>query len=100
MNTVYQFMAEFTMPDILSEEFMELLPYQRAVVHKLFSEGQLANYALSYDNAKIWAIFNANSEMEVMEMIADFPIAPFLQVDISLLDIYNFNTASPVFSLN
>ena len=100
MNTVYQFMVEFSLPESPTDEFFELLDYQRAVVHKLFSDGKLANYAHSFEDSKIWAIFNAGSEMEVMETITEFPTAKYLQVRISMLDIYNFNTANPIFSLN
>ncbi|MEO1627497.1 MAG: hypothetical protein AAFV25_20265, partial [Bacteroidota bacterium] len=62
MNNDYQFMVDFTMPEVLSDDFMNLIPYQRAMVQRYFNEGKLLNYALSLENAKLWAIFSANSE--------------------------------------
>ena len=101
MDNQYQFMVDFTMPEVLTEEFMNMIPYQRAVINRLFSEGKLTNYALSLENSKLWAVFNARSEMEVMDMIADLPLTPFLDVEISMLTFYNTTHADmPDFSLN
>ncbi|HHH50371.1 MAG TPA: hypothetical protein ENK52_05270 [Saprospiraceae bacterium] len=101
MNTEYQFMVDFTLPEILSDEFMELIPYQRAAINKLFVDGKLVNYALSLEASKLWAVFNANSEMEVMDLIADLPLTEFMKVQISILTF--FNTLEPQvfnFSMN
>jgi len=38
--------------------------WRLAVIDRYLSEGRLINYALSLENAKVWAVFNANSEME------------------------------------
>ena len=100
MNAFHQFMVDFTFPEQLTEEFLDLIPYQRAVVNRFFSEGKLLNYALSFEKAKLWVIFNAPSEMEVMEMITDFPLTKFMKVEITMLDLYNFNHNAPAFSLN
>ncbi len=94
-------MVDFLMPEVLTEDFMKLIPYQRSAVNRFFSEGKLANYALSLENSRLWAVFKANSEMEVMDMIADLPLTSFMEVEISMLTFYN--TASvdvPNFSLN
>jgi len=50
INTEYHYMVDFSMPDILNEEFMNLVPFQRSAVNKLFMEGKLLNYALSLEN--------------------------------------------------
>ncbi len=89
METTYHFMVDFTLPDVLTEDFMNQIPFQRAAVDRFFKEGKLVNYALSLENSKIWAIFNASSEMNVMDMIADLPLTPFLEVEISMLTFYN-----------
>ena len=101
MENKYQFMVDFSMPDVLTEDFMQLIPYQRAAVNRFFSEGKLTNYALSLENSRLWAVFKANSEMEVMDMIADLPLTSFMEVEISMLTFYNTaNVDVPDFSLN
>lgn len=101
MQSDYQFMVDFTLPEMLTEEFMGLIPLQRAKVNRLFREGKLINYALSLENSKMWAVLNANSELEVMEIIAEMPLTKFMKVKVSMLTFYNsLSEEMPVFSLN
>ena len=62
METTYHFMVDFTLPEVLTEDFMNQIPFQRATVDRFFKEGKLVNYSLSLENSKIWAVFNANSD--------------------------------------
>ena len=97
----YQYMVDFTLPESLSDEFLALIPYQRAVVNKLFSEGKLLNYSLSLENSKIWAVFSASSEMDVMDMVADLPLTEFMNMEISMLTFFNTSEKEiPQFSMN
>lgn len=100
MNTDYQYMVDFTFKGVLSEEFFDLIPYQRVMVNKFFQQGKLVNYALSIEKAKVWAIFNANSENEVRQMINKLPLIKFMEVEISLLSQLDGQKVEPVFSLN
>ena len=101
MDTTYHFMADFTLPDVLSEEFINLIPYQRARIDQFFNEGKLVSYALSLENCKLWAVFKANSEMDVMEMIMELPLSDFMNVQINMLTFYNTHTKKiPAFSMN
>lgn len=100
-NVDYQFMVDFILPENLSEEFMSLIPYQRAMINQYFKEGKLLNYALSLENSRLWAVFNANSELEVMDYLADLPLTEYMQVEISMLTFYNgVEPMTPNFSLN
>lgn len=97
----YQFMVDFTLPDILTEDFMSMIPYQRAAINQFLIEGKLLSYALSLENSKLWAIFVARSEIEVMDMISDLPLTSFLSVEISILTFLNVNEPIiPNFSMN
>ena len=94
-------MVDFTLPEVLTDEFMTLIPYQRARVNQYFTEGKLINYALSLETSKLWAVFTANSEMDVMELIADLPLTKFMKVNISMLTFYNTGQEHmPAFSMN
>lgn len=94
-------MADFTMPDVLTEEFMDLIPHQRARIDQYFKEGCLMNYAVSLEKGKFWAVFSANSEMDVMELIINMPLTKLMEVEITMLTFYNTNAEKmPAFSLN
>ncbi len=100
MSAAYQYMVDFTLKGTLSEEFLDLISYQRVVVNKYFQQGKLVNYALSAEKAKLWAIFNADSENEVRKMINTFPLSKFMEIEISLLSQLDGQKTEPVFSLN
>lgn len=94
-------MVNFTMPDLLSQDFLDLIPFQRMVVNKFFEEGKLLNYSLSLESGKIWAIFSANSELDVMSFVSDLPLTPFMEMDIHSLSFYSDSkTHIPKFSMN
>lgn len=101
MSTIYQFMVDFTVPKNMSLEFKEMIPYQKMVVDRLFDEGKLRSYAQSFEDTRLWAIFNANSEVEVMNMLADLPLTNFMKVSINMLSSYNSaDNYLPQFSKN
>lgn len=60
-NDSTQYMVDFSLPATLDQEFINLIPSQRTIVNRLFTEGKLVNYALSLENSKLWAVFNADS---------------------------------------
>jgi len=97
----YKFMVDSILPDVLTDEFMSMVPFQRAVVDHLLSEGRMLSYALSLDTGRLWAIFNAESEMEVYEMLMTLPLTEFMTYDISMLTLFNLKEQPlPSFSSN
>lgn len=101
MSTDYQFLVDFNLPGTLNEEFMDLIPYQRAMVNRLFKDGVLLNYAMSLESSKLWAVFNAHSELEVQAIIADLPLTEFMKYEINMLTFYNsMQPITPDFSMN
>jgi len=100
LTTNYQFMVNGTLPEELNAEFIDLIPYQRAVIDRYMEDGKLLNYASSLEDAKVWAIFNASSEMEVLELLADFPLTPFMGIEIYMLTSFSTSELVPQFSLN
>ncbi len=101
MQSDYQFMVDFTLPETLTEKFLQNIPHQRAKVNRLFREGKLVTYSLSLENSKMWAVFNANSEFEVKEMISTLPLSEFMEAKVSSLTFFNsMAEEAPVFSMN
>jgi len=94
-------MVDFTLPETLTEDFMEKIPHQRAKVNRLFREGKLVNYALSLETSRMWAVVNANSEWEVKEIISLLPLTKYMNIQVSTLTFYNaLEEEIPVFSMN
>ncbi len=100
-NSINQYMVDFTLPDTLSDDFISTIPKQRRAIQRLFSQGKLLNYALSLETSKLWAVFSANSEVDLMEMVSDLPLSRFMRIHISSLTFYNaFTPLQPAFSFN
>ena len=101
MKEMYQFMVHFVIPAPVPHGFYELMPFQDKVVEQYLFDGKLLNYALSMDNDRLWAVFNARSEMEVREMLLDFPLTEFMEIEVSLLSAFHIQDQEAAgFSLN
>lgn len=100
-NSSSQYMVDFTLPETLNEEFISRIPHQRSAVNRLLNEGKILNYALSLENSKLWAVFSADSEAALMEMISTLPLTQYMRVKISELTFYNAaKPFAPAFSMN
>lgn len=96
-----QFMVEFDLPAEMNEEFMRKIPAQRMKVDEMMGNGTMLSYSLSADRQKLWCILKVESELEVMEMIADFPLINYMRPTINELMFHNMVAARiPLFSLN
>jgi muconolactone delta-isomerase len=98
---VYQFMVDFSMPALLTERFTRKIPEQRALVNEYFNEGKLVSYAVSIEKGRVWAVFNAESETEVNEMVQSLPLTRYMRYSIATLTFYNILAMRmPQFSIN
>lgn len=94
-------MVDFTLPSELPEEFVTNIPRQRNAVNRLLGEGKILNYALSLENSKLWVVFSASSESELLEMVQGLPLTRYMKMRISELTYYNASTPNaPIFSVN
>lgn len=100
-NGLIQYMVDFTLPTHLSDEFIGLIPQQRAAVNRLLGQGKLLNYALSLENSRLWAVFSVSSEAELMELISTLPLTRYMKVRVSELTFFQAAHAfAPAFSFN
>jgi muconolactone delta-isomerase len=100
-NATAQYMVDFTLPDSLTDDFISTIPHQRNIVNRLFSEGKLLNYALSLENSKLWAIFAARTESDLMDLVSLLPLSRYMRVRVSELTFYNsVSPNQPSFSVN
>lgn len=96
-----QFMVEFTIPSDPGEAFFELIPEQRTCINRLMEAGKILSYSLDAYRTRLWCITNAESEFEVMELIAEFPLIDFMTPTITPLMFHNSVFLSiPKFSVN
>jgi muconolactone delta-isomerase len=96
-----QYMAELDLPDPLPDEFVSLIPSQRARVNELMNLGRIAGYTLAMDRSKLWTVIVADSETEALELVSTFPLFKFMAVSIRELAFHQSPSLMiPHFSLN
>ncbi len=93
-------MVEFTLAG-MDEAFVAKIPEQRAKINELMEQGHILSYSLAADRSRLWCIVNADSELEVLETIAGFPLIDYMKPLISELMFNNVvSLRVPMFSLN
>lgn len=94
-------MVDFSLPTSFSDRFTSRIPEQRAKINEYFAEGKLVTYAVSLESAKVWAVFNADSEAEVLVLIRAMPLTRYMEYVICPLTFYNVLAVKvPLFSVN
>lgn len=94
-------MIDIGLPEILSEEFVSLIPSQRAHINRLMAEGRIVSYSLSSDRSRLWVMVLAESEAEAKNIVSTFPLRRFMNVSVHPLMFHNqSNSFAPKFSLN
>jgi hypothetical protein len=94
-------MVTFDLPEYFDDEFTSLIPAQQAVVDKLMKGGIVTSYAVSLESSNLWVTMIAETDFEVNEIIAGFPIVEKVNFNISKLAFRNaLNPLVPQFSLN
>jgi len=99
-NFVKQYMVEFEVPQPMTEDMFLLVPEQKQKFDELFTSGKLLSYSLSMDRERLWAIFMASSESELLTYIDMLPMTPYMDFDYDELMFYNTVSMLPSMSLN
>ncbi|MCU0424756.1 MAG: hypothetical protein MUF71_03905 [Candidatus Kapabacteria bacterium] len=89
-----------------TEEFMRLIPLQRAQVNILMQSNRLASYAVSMDRQALWMVMNAENEQEIESLVTAMPLHKYMHIEeIRELMFHEravpqHSLAMPAFSLN
>jgi hypothetical protein len=94
-----QFIADIELPEVLTEDFLNLIPEQRKLVDELLENGTIYFYSLAFDRSRLWVGIRANSEAEVWNILYTFPLIEYMNADIHELAFHNVEKAS-VFELS
>jgi muconolactone delta-isomerase len=96
-----QYMVDFTLPNELNDDFVNQIPTQRAKVNRFFVEGKLLSYVLALENGKLWAVFQADDESELLDLVYELPLTSQMRLCYHELTFYNAaHSYAPVFSMN
>ena len=97
---IKKYMVEFEVPFPFPDNLESLIPDQRMVVHELFMGEKLLTYSLSMDRTRLWAIFLAQSESELIHSIDTLPMTKYMSYNYSELMFHETVQYIPSMSLN
>ena len=96
-----QYMVEIFLPHTLTQEFMSLIPAQRAIVNRLVHSGTIRSYSLSLNRSRLWVVLTAKETEEVHVILDEFPIMPYSEAEIHELMFHDVASHElPRLSLN
>ena len=95
-----KYMVEFEIPLPFPKELEMMIPDQRLAVHELFMVEKLLSYTLSLDRTKLWAIFLAQSESELIHIIDTLPMSKYMSYNYAELMFHETVQHIPSMSLN
>jgi len=83
-----------------SMEMEETIPRQRLVIDRLFDQGVLITYTLAADRTKLWAVFQADSESELLTYIDSLPMTQHSDYTYNEIMFHDSSQFIPSISLN
>lgn len=95
-----QYMVEFDVPIPFPDHLFTLINDQREKVDQLFTAGKLLTYTLSVDRSRLWAVFLASSESELLSCIDMLPLSKYMDYDYCELMFHQSLKLLPSMSLN
>lgn len=81
-------MVELTLPEILSKEYILLIPEQKKLINKLILKGIVSSYTVAYDRSKIWIVLKVKSIAVCKKVLNMMPIYKFTQCSIFEIAIH------------
>ncbi|MBP6334718.1 MAG: hypothetical protein KA444_04530 [Bacteroidia bacterium] len=66
---------------------------QKRLVQLLMNKGILLEYSISADFEKVWMVMEAESEINVIQILSDFPLLSKLHIEIIPLKVHRSHTS-------
>jgi muconolactone delta-isomerase len=84
-----EYMINIALPLEWTQEFVMKIQLQRQHINKLFDTGKLLSYSLSEDRSKLWVILIALNENDLLNMLSQFPLIDYMDVEYTELMFHN-----------
>jgi len=81
----YQAIISFDMDD----EFMSLVPPHRTYINYLLNKGVIETYTVSMETQQSWIVVNANTKLDVEEVLKASPLHKYWSMEIVELFVYD-----------
>lgn len=93
-------MVEFDIMYPNDDQFLQLIPKQRAMVNSYFQDGKLMSYTLNMNRTKLWAVFHVEGESQLIALIDELPLSRYMDYEYEELMFHNSLHMIPSMSMN
>jgi hypothetical protein len=73
----------------MDEEFMSLVPPHRTYINYLLNKGVIETYTVSMETQQSWIVINANSKVDVEQILKSSPLHKYWRMEIVELFVYD-----------
>lgn len=88
------FMVLATVRTDIENDLSKSISIQKEKVHELMNKGLLRSYSLSADFEKVYMVLEAESEVRVIQILAEFPMISLLKSEITHLCFHRSHPAA------
>lgn len=86
---MHRYMVTITLPTYFTEEYMKLVPKQRAMIVELLTSGKLSSFSLNRERTMAWMVATAKDEDALQVMLGKFPMHKFFEYEINELILHD-----------
>jgi muconolactone delta-isomerase len=86
---MHKYMVTITLPTYFTEEYMKLIPRQRAMIVELLSTGKLSSFSLNRERTIAWMVASCKDEEALQVMLGKFPMHDYFEYQISELILHD-----------
>lgn len=83
------FLVHITLPDVFSKKLYEIIPKQRKHINKLLEQQLVLSYSLDMERKNLWLFVQMETEKDVMDLLAGFPIIKYVTLSIHELAFHD-----------
>ncbi len=91
---------ELTLPEVLSREYIMLIPEQKSVINRLILKGVVSSYTVAYDRSKIWMVIRGESISTVKKVLEMLPIFKFVSCSIYEIAVHKIVSQTQIHHLS
>ena len=89
-----QFMVLAALNNKADMDLNESIALQKEKVHELMDKGILRSYSVSADFEKLYLVLEAKSEVQVIQILAEFPMISIMKSEITHLCFHRNHSVS------
>ena len=82
-------MVTITLPSHFTEDYMKLIPRQRAMIVEMLSNGKLASFSLNRDRSVAWMVATAKDQEALYIMLGKFPMHKYFEYEVNELILHD-----------